>query len=404
MRINRERSRLSFRQRKSRGGCLPLLASLFFIFIATYFGRERINAWWQSWLYPAPAYASLADAEAAYLRGDLERAVVYSQEIYEHDPRNWDALELLVRSLIYRSYADINHERDRPTALSLTSAALVEQPYNMQILGIHAFAQQANGNSEDAQRLALRVIRSDSESISARLALSLAYGSSALFEAALREAERAVTITKNSAPDWSADAYRVLAIAYSDLGRYEDASEAADSAIGFHHRLAPLYFERALYAQTLGDMDTATAQYFSVIAFDEDNIKARFRLCEISSTLREHEAAIDWCSQVTERAPGYAEAWYRLGREHYLNGDWAEAEEALNRCSSLQVAQAVPIEERRFECWYLQGQAAEVLGDCPALMSIYEEYQAMASSANLEQSWVYPPGGPPICATETAEG
>jgi tetratricopeptide (TPR) repeat protein len=401
MRINRERSRLSFRPRRSRGGCLPLLASLSLILLVAFFARSRIYSWLQNWLYPAPAYASLEDAQAAYARGDLERAIAYAEELYEHDPREMDALELLLRALIYRSYADLNQERDRARALSLSSAALAQHPYEMQLLGIHAFVQQANGNSEDAQRIALRVIRSESESISARLALSLAYGSSGLFEAALREGERAVSIATGSAPDWAADAYRVLAIAYSDLGRYGEASQAAETAISHHRRLAPLYFERALYAQQLGDMDTATAQYFGVIAFDEGNVKARFRLCELSSTLREHHAAIDWCSQVTEAAPGYAEAWYRLGREHYLNGDWAEAQAALNRCSSLQVAQSVPIEERRFECWYIQGQAAEVLGDCAALMTLYAEYQAMAASASLEQTWVYPPSGPPICADPT---
>jgi tetratricopeptide (TPR) repeat protein len=403
MRINRERSQLSFRQRRSRGGCLPLLASLALLFLVAFFGRERFYAWLQSWLYPPPASASMEDALAAYQRGDLERAIAYAQELHESNPSDMDALILLARALVYRSYADLNHERDRAQALSLSSAALQQQPYNIALLGIHAFIQQANGNAEDAQRIALRVIRTDSESISARLALSLSYGSSGLFEAALREGERAVSIATSSAPDWAADAYRVLAIAYSDLGRYADASIAADTAISHHRRLAPLYFERALYAQQLGDMDTATAQYFGVIAFDTGNIKARFRLCELSSTLREHRAAIDWCTQVTEVAPGFSEAWYRLGREHYLNGDWSEAQDALNRCSTLQVAQSVPIEERRFECWYIQGQAAEVLGDCPALMSLYAEYQTMAASANLEQRWVYPPSGPPLCATPNAE-
>jgi tetratricopeptide (TPR) repeat protein len=404
MRINRERSRLRFRQRKSRGGCLPMLATLALLFIVVFLGRERFYHWLQNWRYPAPDAASFQDAYAAYLRGDLERAVAYAQQLYENNPRDMDALELLIRSLIYHSYADLNQERDRAQALSLSSEALQSQPYNMQLLGIHAFAQQANGYPEEAKRSALRVIRTESESISARLALSLAYGSTGLFEAALREGERAVGIASSSAPDWQADAYRVLAIAYSDLGRYQEASRAAETAISHHRRLAMLYFERALYAQQFGDTDTATAQYFGVIAIDENNVKARFRLCELSSTLGEHDAAIDWCLQVTERAPGYSEAWYRLGREHYLNGEWGEAQEALNRCSSLQVAQDVPIEERRFECWYIQGQAAEVLGDCVTLMSLYAEYQTMALQANLEQTWVYPPSGPPICASETPEG
>lgn len=399
MRIQRGYSRGFFGQRRLGAGCLPLLMTCSFIFIVAFFGRERLGEWLWDWIAPSPEVATIQDAQTAFRQGDLERTVQYARQLYENDPDNHDALVLLARSLIYRSYTDINHDLDRQQALSLTGNALSREPLNLEILGIHAFVQQANGLSEDAGRVALRVIRSDSESITARLALSLSYGKRGLFDAALRETEKAVEIANISAPEWKADAYRVLAIAHSDLGHYEEAAQAVEIAIAHHRRLLPLHFERALYAIQIGDMDTATAYYFNVIAFDEENVKVRFRLCELSSTLRERDAAIDWCEQVTEKAPGWSDGWYKLGREYYLQGNWQGAQIALNRCSTLQVAQNLPIEERRFECWYLQGQAAEVLSDCEGLMSLYEEYQQMAQEANLEQSWVYPPGGPPICAT-----
>jgi tetratricopeptide (TPR) repeat protein len=375
------------------------MVTLTLIFIVAFLSRERLIEWLWPWIVPPAAIATLQDAQTAFQQGDLDRTVQYARQLYESNLDNVDALILLARSLVYRSYADINHELDRQQALSLTGNAVSRYPLDLQILGIHAFVQQSNALSEDAGRVALRVIRADNESITARLALSLSYGSRGLFDAALREAEKAVEIANSSAPNWRADAYRVLAIAYSDLGRYEEAGQAVETAINYHRRLLALHFERALYAIQIADMDTATAYYFNVIAFDENNIKVRFRLCELSSTLNERDAAIDWCSQVTEAAPGWSDAWYQLGREHYLEGNWGQAKNALNRCTTLQVAQNIPIKERRFECWYLQGQAAEVLNDCDALMFLYDEYQQMAREASLEQSWVYPPGGPPVCAT-----
>ncbi|MEL6406952.1 MAG: tetratricopeptide repeat protein [Chloroflexota bacterium] len=404
MRINRDRSRAIFRRQNRGRGCLSwmvtlcMLGSVFFVF------RGQLRDLLQTWLAPPVASATLADAQAAYNRGDLERAIAYTRELHGALPDDTGTLVLLVRSLVYHSYADINQDDLRAEALTYTQAAVIRTPYDMTVLGIHAFTLQANNLSEDAQRVALRVIRNEPDSITARLALSLAYSDQGIFEAGLRDAQRAVEIASLSAPAWQADAYRVVALAQSDLGDYADAAASVDTAITHHSRLLALHFERALYAQQIGDMDTATASYFSVIAFDEDNVKARFRLCEVSSILGERDAAIDWCNQVTVSAPGWSDGWYTLGREYYLNGDWSEAQSALNRCSTLQVAQDVPIEEREFECWYMQGQAAEVLRDCEALIPLYNQYQVMKNTADLSQTWVYPDDTPPICASATSSG
>lgn len=400
MRLRRSESR--FRQRRRSSGCLTLFAVIIAFAGLIFMGRERLRAWLTDVLQPRPVDLSIASVEAAFMTGDLNTAIDHSQQRYARDAQDSSALTQLVRSLIYRSYVDYNFERDRAFALELTRAAYTRVADDPAVMAIHAYAQQANGLSEDAAILALRALRRDERSMPARLALSLSYGSRGIFDAALRDALRAVEITMETAPNWRADAYRVLAIAYSDLGRYQEAINAADSAISYNRRLIPLHFERALYAIQLGDMDSATAHYFNIIAFQEDNVKARLRLCEVSSKLGERDAALDYCTQVTQRAPGWADGWYYLGREHYLNGDWYNTRQALGRCSNLQVAQDIPIVERRFECWYLQGQAAEVLRDCPTLLRLYREFQQMAASASLPQTWTYPPGGPPVCSTPQA--
>jgi len=113
--------------------------------------------------------------------------------------------------------------------------------------------------------------------------------------------------------------------------------------------------------------------------------------------LRESETALQYCNAVTRAAPGWVDGWYHLGREHYLRGDFTQAQSTLNRCTTLSIAQGIPITERNLDCWYLQGQSAEVRGDCDGLLKVYEEFTEMVAEADLPQTWTYPPEGPSIC-------
>ena len=400
MRINRP----SYRRSRPLRGCLPFVVSLALLLALAWGGRGLWRDWAWQLIQPNPADVTLTDARQAYARGNLDQTIRYGQQLRANNPDDVGALILLARAHIYRSYVDYNHARDRQTALELTTRAYERDPLNLDVQAIHAFAQQDNGDYESAVRNALRVLRNDRNHPIARVTLALAYGNQGLFSAALREAEVAVTIADTRANDWRADAYRALAIAHSDLAQYDAAATAIEQAITHQRRLIPLHFERALYALQVGDTDTATATYFNIIAFDAENVKARLRLCEVSSQLSERAAAIDYCTDVVDRAPGWVDGWYTLGREYYLSGDWLPAQQAMARCTALQVAQDVPIPERRLECWYIQGQAAEVLRDCPTLLTLYAEFQQMVQSANLTQTWVYPPGGPPVCADFMATG
>lgn len=394
----------SYRPR-SRRGCAGFLS--LFMTVGLFVGVLALTRdWWRDWFLqrdPAPDQITLFDARLAYERGHLDKTIDYSRQLIARNPADLDALELLVRALIYRSYTDYDHTIDRQRALERTTERVGQTPYDMRVLGLHAFAQQANGKSDIANNNALRVINRNPDSITARLALALSYGSQGLFEVALRESQQAIQLASDKHRDWLADAYRVQAIALSDLARYDEARQAVERAIQQHRRLAPLHFEGALYALQQSDTDSATAYYFNVIAFDEANVKARLRLCEVSSLLRELREALDYCTDVTQRAPGWDDGWYHLGREYFLQGKYQQARDALGMCSTLQVAQDVPIPERRFECWYLQGQAAEILGDCATLMPLYREYRQMAQDGNLQETWLYPPDGPPVCAAFTPQ-
>lgn len=396
MRLKRGSTRRSWRAPKPPVGVWWVLALLAVAGGVT--TRDIWLMWWRGETF-APESTDLQDAQRAFAVGDLTASVNISARRYASHPDDWNALTLLVRSLIYRSYVDFQHEGDRAEALKLTTQATMRNNPSAPVLAIHALALQANRRAEEAVRTALRAIDRDRENVVARLALALGYSSSGLFEAGLREAERAVGIAQASASDWRWDALRAKAITLSDLGRYQDALNTVEEALTVNRRLIPAHFEKALYALQLAQGDAAAAAYFNVLAFDSQNVKARFRLCELSSSVRERDNAIRYCGEVTERRPDWAEGWYRLGREHFLNGNFRQAQQALSRCSALQIAQGVPIVERRLECWYLQGQAAEIVGDCEGLLGAYNEFLTMAVIGNLPQTWLYPPEGPAICLT-----
>jgi len=398
MQINRDRSRLTFRtRRRRRSGCLPLAMLLIVLMGVVAVSWE----WISQRLHIGSILQSEGDldsAQAAFDRGDLDASIELTRQLWAAQPRQTDALLLLVRALIYRSYADYDREVDREMALQWTSEALERFTHDgssegdLDVMAIHAFALQAADDSVSAARFAGNVLAIDPNHILARVVLGLSYGGVGSHDTALRENQIAA-----AGSVWQMDAQRALAISYSDLGRYDEAVIAVERAIALNDHLIPLYYERALYAMQLGDADAATVAYFRVLAFEPNNVKARLRLCELSSLLRERDAATRYCQEVTRLAPIWSDGWYQLGREYFLQGQFAAAQASLNRCSSLQVMQSVPILQRRFECWYLQGQAAEILGDCDSLLATYNEFREMAASAALPQTWTYPPEGPAVC-------
>ncbi|MFN8376950.1 MAG: tetratricopeptide repeat protein [Anaerolineae bacterium] len=394
MRIERYRSGLNFRRRR-RSGCLSTVMLMGILVGVAALAWNWVAGWLNS--STRVTNNSLAAAQAAFDAGDLESAIDLARQVFSESPTDFEALTLLARALVYRSYSDYDRAVDREVALELTTEALDDFPNNADVLAIHAFVLQANDQPNAAAQTADRVLETQPDHTLARLSLALAYGGVGGYDVALREMQNAATL-----PGYAVDVQRGLAIAYSDLGRYPEAITAIQRAITFNNHLLPLYFERALYSMQIGDADSATVAYFQVLAYDPNNVKARLRLCELSSMLRERETAVTYCTEVTQRAPNWAEGWYRLGREYFLQGNFAAAQNNLHRCSTLQTMQNVPIRERRFECWYLQGQAAEILGDCDGLIATYNEFLTMATDSGLQQTWSYPPEGPPMCAQQTS--
>ncbi|NDJ60494.1 MAG: hypothetical protein GYB67_05175 [Chloroflexi bacterium] len=398
MRIRRDYTRQKFRSRRQRPGCFSQV-----LLIGALVGVAIVFWQWLGIGQPfdvMPPDDRLASATVAFARGDLDSAIVQSRQRLNAQPDDVGALKLLTRALIYRSYSDYDTARDRDTALAFTTAAYARRPNHPEVAALHAFALQAVSRPGAAADVARTVLEAQPDHALARTSLALAYGVARSYEVALRESLRALEAlgTPTTADD-ALDVLRALAISYSDTGDYNAAVQTVERALTLNDRLAALYFERALYAMQLGDVDAATVAYYEILAQQPENVKVRLRLCELSSLLRERETALRYCDEVTTRAPAWFEGWYHLGREYFLQGVFLEAQTAFQRCTALQHTQQIAISERRIECWLLQGQAAEIRGDCSRLVAIYNEFRVMAATGAIDQTWEYPPEGPPNCAS-----
>ncbi len=353
--------------------------------------------WVGSVLTPAPnrpAGGELDAARRAFDAGNLDESIAAAERALADIPEWPPAALQMVRALVYRSYVDYDGAPDRRRALEVSKAVLEANPDDADALAARAFALHADGQSLAAYRLAERALRRDARHTFARLTLGLAYAGVGSFERGLTELRQAVR-----AGDYPMDALRALAVVQSDSGRYRDAAAGIDQAIGYNRALIPLHFERALYALQVGDSGAASTAYLRVLALDSDNVKARLRICELNSMLRQRDSALRYCLEVVELAPDWSDGWHALGREYFLDGDFREAQGALNRCSTLEVMQGIPPSGRTFECWYLQGQAAELNGDCAGLVATYNEFRAMSAVGAFTETWTYPPEGPAACLT-----
>ncbi|GAB4515713.1 MAG: hypothetical protein OHK0046_19560 [Anaerolineae bacterium] len=373
-----------------RSGCLPMK-----LFTGIVFGMLVASLAWllgnRSLSLPTPR-TSLGSAYGAFEAGDLDTTVQLARRVWNSEQDNIEALALLVRALIYRSYDEYNRSSDREEALLLTTRAYNRSSTDPAVLSLHAFALYSSERPGEALRLAEQALSRDPENTLAQMTTALVYGRFGSHERAVLEHQPTLFD-----PRWRLDTHRALAISLGNAGRFDEAMRAVDVAIEVNPHLLVLHFERAFYAMQAGDADAATASYFRILADHAANIKARLRLCELSTLLRETTTALHYCQEVTTLAPQWVDGWYRLGREYYLQGNFAQAQQAFHQCSTLSIRQNIPVEQRRFDCWYLQGQAAEVLGDCPTLMAVYSEFQAMSAIASIPQTWTYPPEGPAIC-------
>ncbi|MBK8136867.1 MAG: tetratricopeptide repeat protein [Chloroflexi bacterium] len=260
-------SRSSPRRPRRRSGCSP-----FTVLTGALAGLLVIALGWLAGLIlpnPQPELVTLDTARRAFDSGDLDDAVEAAEKALAAAPGQPDAVLMLVRGLVYRSYVDWNNEIDRKRALEVATNALLRGGDHPDTLAAQAFALHAAGRYLEAFKAAEKALRANPNHVFARLVYGLAFAGVGSFDRGLIQVQQAA-----KSADYQVDSLRALAVIQSDTGRYRDAARTIDEAIALNWGLIPLHFERALYALQVGDDGTASTSYLRVLALDPENVKS----------------------------------------------------------------------------------------------------------------------------------
>src|SRR5260221_3193006 len=321
-------------------------------------------------------YAKAADL--AYWRGDLDTAITNYRQAVKQQPQNVDLLYELARMLIYHSYADRRYGSDIDEAVAFSQQAIDAAPNNGRAFTINCFALLTTGTkTEDAVRSCIHAIDLNPNDSEAHAYLSAAYFELLRFDTSLQEATKAVQLN-----DKSIDAHSNLAVVLRYKGRNDAALEEYKKAAAINPRLEFPYFLLAYFAVGTNNFDIAINSYNQVLSMNNHSVKAMTRLCETYYRMGETNLARNNCENAISLDNGYTTAWKWLGQVLYTRRDYEDAITDFDTCAKQELSNQILPDDRLTECWFLDGLAHYLLGECDKAMPIFNDLLSWTHDQN----------------------
>lgn len=214
--------------------------------------------------------AYVAQAEAAYLNGELDPAIDAYRNAVAMDPSNIDHLFALSRLLLLTDNVE--------EGLAMAEQTVLADPESPKGYAIKAMALDWNGSPEQA----------------------------------IIEALKAIEIDSNYAP-----AYAYLAEAQVDLGRWTQARENAEIAVALDPFDVDARRNYAYLLEFLGDYNGAIEQYQQAIAMNDNLLFLLYGLARNYRGAGQAEEAINTFRTIADRTPEDPEPWVEIGKTYF---------------------------------------------------------------------------------------
>ncbi len=193
--------------------------------------------------------------------------------------------------------------------------------------------------------------------------------------------------------------HAVLAVAYTNIGRYADglqrglraieldpldsfahrafsrpliytgqnreAIEELEMAVAINPNLTAPYFELAAQYKLEEYYEMAVGIYNRILELEPDSAKAYLRICQTYAEIGEFRTATPFCETALEIDPAYAPAWQMLGQMRYTRRNYEGALEALEEC--------VRLGSTAVECYYMRGWSYYVLDNCDKAWEVLQQ-------------------------------
>ena len=296
-----------------------------------------------------------------YNEGQVEGALMEFEDAVGQRPDNVDYLYEYGRILIELD----NFEK----AVEVADRAIEAEPADARGYALKARALMWSDPGE-AIPVAVSGLEHDPDFAPLHGALAIAYTNIGRYEEGLQRGIRATALDP-----LDSFAHRALAIPLIYTGRRSEAIQALESAVAINPNLTAPYFELALQYRQQNYQEMAVGIYRRILELEPENAKAYLRICQTYAEVGEFLEGTQFCETATDLDENYAAAWQWLGQLQYNRRNYESALESLRNC--------VALGSTAVECYYIRGLAEYFLGDCDTAWEVLQEALALTSESHI---------------------
>ncbi len=337
------------------------------VITATQFSAIQLEALELVGMAPTPTPFASVRAEQGqqlYLAGDIEESEQYFRMAAEMQPENV--------SYLYE-YSKVLVELERyPEARALGDRIIALAPDDPR-----GYALAANSlvwsDPTSAIPYAITGIELGQPYAPLNGALAIAYTNIGRYQEALQRGDLAIR-----QDPMDASVRRAYSFPLIFSGRWNEAAEQLEQAIAINPNLSAPYFELASLYRRLNNEEMAIAIFDRLIEIDPPSAKAYLRKCETYAAVGLFQEAEPFCQQALALDPQYAEAYRMQGQLRYSRRNYEGSIESFNTCISLG-SSAV-------ECYYIRGLAHYYLNQCDDAWRVLNESLAYTTEPQILES------------------
>ncbi|HOA24978.1 MAG TPA: tetratricopeptide repeat protein [Aggregatilineales bacterium] len=331
-----------------------------------------------------------AQAEQAYMQGQLLDAVELYRSASEVAPDHTNNYVQIARLLIYESATAVGEQRDAllEQAMEAAETAILVDPYDPAGYAIKGKVFDWQGRPDQAASTILRALDIDKNYGLAHGYLAETYVDLSRWDQAQTSIEQALALNGDHV-----DVRRDYGYMHEMFGDYASAATQYEAALNLHPRLMALRVSLARVYRELGRYDEALDQLFEAQTINPTNALVAYELGRTyESYIGDTEAAMEYYGRAAELAENFGSPWVRLGSLRYFNGRYADAIVAFER--------AIALDSLPDTLKYQVGLAYANEGRCEIAIQYLDEAMAIAQDEMLIDAIT---SGYEMCSAPTPE-
>lgn len=269
--------------------------------------------------------AFMMQAETLFEAGKLAQAEEAYKKAIEVDPLNANYFIDLARVLVFENKYQEAEENASNAVLLQPNLALANAVYGW-VLDFRAVEVEDQAARQDLIEEAYRKVEK-AVTLDPNSALVQAYYAEVLmdydiarYEEAIEAAQTAVQLDPNLM-----EAHRALGYVWESTGNYERAIDAYEAALRIHGNLPILHIALGNMYQALGEVDLAVDSYLRAVALDPTNPDPLNRIALAEARVGNYGIASQYAADAVDKDPGNPRLHGNLGRMYYKNGEVEKA-------------------------------------------------------------------------------